>query len=50
VNVLKCILVQKVGFFKKYTGFLHGNKMKISDSVDPADSIAVFESEKITTL
>jgi len=29
VNVLKCILVQKVGFFK-YTRFLHGNKMKIT--------------------
>jgi hypothetical protein len=27
---LKCILVQKVGFFFKYTGLLHGHKMKIS--------------------
>ena len=32
MNVLKCILVQKVGFLK-YTGFLHGQKMKISISV-----------------
>jgi len=28
VNVLKCILVQKLGFFFKYTGFLHGHKME----------------------
>ena len=35
MNVLKCILVQKVGFLK-YTDFLHGNKMRISNSLTPS--------------
>jgi hypothetical protein len=30
VNVLKCILVQKVGFLKYKSGILHSNKMKIA--------------------
>ena len=29
MNVLKCILVQKVGFLKYKLGILHGYKMKI---------------------
>ena len=28
MNVLKCILVQKVGFVKYKSGLLHGYKMK----------------------
>jgi len=33
VNVLKCILVQKVGFLKYKSGLLHGHKMKISGTL-----------------
>jgi len=34
VNVLKCILVQKVGFLKYKSGLLHGHKMKMKIDID----------------
>ena len=40
MNVLKCILLQKVGFVKYKSGLLHGHKMKI-------EKIIHFLSRKI---
>jgi len=45
VNVLKCILVQKVGFLKYKSGLLHGHKMKIINA-QQAKTLNIYKNTK----
>jgi len=42
VSVLKCILVQKVGFVKYKSGRLYGHKMKMKNTIRIHNSYCFF--------